>query len=621
MSNFLTSKQILDKFNSDTKLKDYGLSLSPLFIRVGSDKKTFSLIIVSIEHNKKANTAVLKDVFELDVFDGSIKTRTPAQRYYTTLSKELGAEIPCTRPNPNKELFASYRQKTNELLDKIRTDIAQYLSVYVEDYSTYLKYTLYPYTDLLADTFVKLSRTTHFERESIVNCNKCGTSFRANTSSCKDGDRISITCNKCSNKIMAVYNKKMQVVTYEKIYENIRTEENTPKTVTAEPQTEKRDAQLMDSEASYTVSTNATLNTQESPQIKEITAKEITEEEVKEEAKTITEEPQTIQVEEVTEVIPEAVEEIIVEDTPSVEPVTAVVEDTPIVEAEEVETSSQEPIVEEPVMSASDSLAELVSQLPPTFSEEEDIADEDEEASSIETMYDAEVIEALRKKKEEAGNNKKEETVVKSNQAASKDGIIGLGYHKKAFPTIKYIMSSKAPFNHVFGLKGNVGCGIDYSLREMGGYKPEYVNNKTEFRPFSKCVVIDISDGYLVDWIRERIIYMRKFEDQIFFLRGNAGQWEQFLKNEPILASYITEILSYQKYSKEELYNIYVKRLGEFGMKLADISEETKTTVFGSKEINALKVTKLAARTYFRAKANNGYMVEESELLKAFNQP
>lgn len=614
MSNFLTIKEVLKNLNSETKLKDYGLSFSPFFIRVGNDKKTLSLITVSIEYNKPANTVVLKDVFELDIFDGKIKTRTPAQRYYTTLSKELEDVYNCLRSNVSKEIYAEYRNKSNELLDKIRTDVSQYMSIYVEDYITYLKYVLYPYTDILADTFVKLSRTLHFEKESKVTCNNCGAVLKVNTSSCQDGAKISVTCNKCKNVIKSVYNKKIQIVTYEKLYEKVREEESTANKA-AEQTEEKRDAQIIDKEASYTVSTEATLNAQESPQIKEITAEEITEVEIVGE---------TTETEPVAEE-PTPEEEVEIEVEVTAEPVVEVEEVTEVIEVTEVTESVEEPVKEEPTVTkpeaipVSETLSALVSELPAEF--EEDINEEAEEGN-IEQMYDAEVIEALRKKKEEAAINKKAEEMPRTQtpSADSKD-IIGLGYQKKAFPVIKDIMKSNAPFNHVFGLKGNVGSGIDFSLRTMGGYSPEYVNNKTEFRPFTKCVVIDISDGYLEDWIRERIVYMRKFEGQIFFLRGNPGQWEQFLKNEPILASYITEIISYKGYSKEELYSIYTKRLGQYGMKLADISDETKNTVFGSKEINALKVTKLAARTYFRAKAYGGYVVEESELLKAFNQP
>lgn len=598
MSNILLSDELAAKFKEYTKIVDYGLSASPFFLRVSGDGKNYTLMVASIESNKETKTSSLVDIYELDVATGNQISRTPAQRYYSTMSQQIDENIPTMRPGIDGPTVKDKKKKSGETFDKILEHIHEYGSISKDMYSEYLKYALYSFSDKLADTLVKLSRTCEIETEHILTCGKCGTRLKINTASIKDGEKIFVTCTTCNNRNVANYKKMAKIVLYGKIYEAIRESEKTP---TAPAAATKNDSGIIDAEANLTVSTNATLDTKSSPQIKEITAEQISEEQViaEDEASAV-------------EVVPmEETSETIIE-----EPIKA----EPVVESNEVIVEAKEEDMEEYVPS------EETAVIPEEIEEVNDneASDEEEDEENIESMYDANIIEVLNKKKEEAATRKEEGRARQriDQHEVSADGIVALGYQKNAFKVVKDIVGRSDTPNHVFGLKGLNGCGMDLSLSKLAGLAPDYINNLTEERVFNPCTVIDIADGYLAPWIKKRIHYLRKMKGQSIFLKGNTAQWDVFLKNEPVIASYITAIIEFPSYNKEDLFQIFASKIKSYGLNMCDISEETKAELFGTnKEYNnALKATKLASRAYFRAMTINNGILTESDVLKVAKQ-
>ena len=210
--NVLSTQSITQALKDQTLYAAEGLQGSYPFLRAdrsGNHKLVFVLIQKNIE-----KLVAPKQVITASITDGKILSREPAEKFYASLHADIAVPVKSIRGDQDRETAHSYREKALPLMDEMRLDIIERGETTADKYMLYLKYALYPYTDELAERFLKASRIFVTASTIHIPCPACGKRFSIPTDGLIPGKLISNTCPICQELVQTSYVKTGRCITF-----------------------------------------------------------------------------------------------------------------------------------------------------------------------------------------------------------------------------------------------------------------------------------------------------------------------------------------------------------------------------------------------------------------------
>ncbi len=549
--DILTTQAITASVKEQTLYQNDGLQGSYPFLRAdrsGNHKLVFVLI------QKTENKMVVpKQVVSASIADGTVLSRESAEKFYASLQEGITTPIGSIRKDQDRETAQAYREKALPLMDEMRLEILEHGETSADKYMEYLKYSLYPYTDELAERFLRASRIFVTASSITIPCSSCGKKFQISTSGLIPGKIISNTCPFCQDIVQTSYVRTGKCITFTDRYMEEYRLRSVKKQKEAEEEERHTFFENLTEEKSFSVEASSAKGRkkpaagqklpQDSSEQTDIAAP------LPEKEKT---QPLTSSQEE-TSYTAMAAEE---KEKPILTPVPKEVEVTEAAVTEETSPATMPTVPIPPVM-------------PPQA------PTEPQNAFSQSLVYDYDAPE--------------HKSV------------------KSAFAAIREILASdcKTP-PVVIALVGNPGSGILTSLIRLSGFKKEDIRildaDRASREDFTApCTVLLCNGSSPSAEIRDAITTMQK--GQAIFLAGTKENVDAAVLSDPVINHYLLYRIFYKAYKPETLYKIMEGRFMDYGVCLEPTADrnEILTALSG---IDALAVTRICAFLYFKCLMN-----------------